>query len=61
MRQSKVFRISEEEYKKAGRRGAESIIGKHEGKILRAEVTQMDDRSCWLAYEVEYEDKRRNN
>ena len=57
MRQSKVFRISKEEYKKAGKFGAESIIGKHEGKIFRANVMQLADGSCWLGYECDKDEK----
>ena len=53
MRQSKVIQISEAEFKKANKNGAMSIIGKHEGKILHAEVDRLEDGSCWLAYERE--------
>lgn len=53
MRQSKVFRISKEEYKKAGKFGAESIIGKHEKNVTNAEVIEMGDGSYWLSYESE--------
>ena len=52
MTQSKAFRISEREYKKALKNGAKSIIGKHE-KVITAEVKKLPDGSCWLAYECE--------
>lgn len=53
MKQSKVVQISESQYKKAKKKGALSIIGKQEGKILHAEVDRIEDGSCWLAYERE--------
>ena len=55
MRQTMVVQISEAEFKKAKKNGAMSIVGKHEGKILHAEVDRLEDGSCWLAYEREVE------
>lgn len=56
MRQGKVYQIGKDDYKKALKYGAQSIIGKHEGKIISADVEQAQDGTYWLSFicEVEY-------
>lgn len=61
MKISKVFKIGENDYKKALKNGAKSIIGADytspysaaRTRILTAEVKDLGDGSYWLACEME--------
>ena len=52
------YQISKEDYMRAIKSGAKSIIGSHERNIISADVEQAKDGTYWLSYIKEVEDRK---
>ena len=50
MKQGFVYQISKDEYKKALREGAHTLIGNRKGELISADVEQAKDGPYWLQF-----------